>query len=342
MKKLVSILALVMGASVFAADAANDALVMQRNSANDDNVQRNVTATANSLFAFDASLIPTSTAAPILASVQANASAGLLLKNFSGTTVMTVGPGSGTGVAFNASGLTSVNTVTAADSTALTLTGGSSGASLVLGQGPTNASVALTALGSSDMTFAASAGSLTLNSARTAAQGATAILNNTTTNGPLFQFRKSGSRVGDIGASGNYLGSTAADFLIGAQTNLVLYTNFSGTESARLTTTGNLLIGTTTDMTGSGGLKVAGTTASTGVGTGALQVAGGIYAGAARWFGSTATFAGAVTHTLGTNLPPQTAPASPASGWVLYTDSGDGNKLKAKASTGTVVTIGTP
>jgi hypothetical protein len=55
-----------------------------------------------------------------------------------------------------------------------------------------------------------------------------------------------------------------------------------------------------------------------------------------------ATFAGSVTHTLGTNLPPQTAPASPASGWVLYIDSGDGNKLKAKASTGTVVTIGTP
>jgi hypothetical protein len=55
-----------------------------------------------------------------------------------------------------------------------------------------------------------------------------------------------------------------------------------------------------------------------------------------------AAFVGAVTHTLGTNLPPQTAPASPASGWVLYTDSGDSNKLKAKASTGTVVTLGTP
>jgi hypothetical protein len=37
-----------------------------------------------------------------------------------------------------------------------------------------------------------------------------------------------------------------------------------------------------------------------------------------------------------------TAPASPASGWTLYVDSGDSNKLKAKASTGTVVTLGTP
>lgn len=41
-------------------------------------------------------------------------------------------------------------------------------------------------------------------------------------------------------------------------------------------------------------------------------------------------------------LLPITAPAAPASGWLLYTDSADSNKLKAKASTGTVVTLGTP
>lgn len=41
-------------------------------------------------------------------------------------------------------------------------------------------------------------------------------------------------------------------------------------------------------------------------------------------------------------LAPSTAPAAPSSGWTLYTDSGDGNKLKAKASTGTIVTLGTP
>lgn len=39
---------------------------------------------------------------------------------------------------------------------------------------------------------------------------------------------------------------------------------------------------------------------------------------------------------------PVGAPASPAAGWYIFTDSGDGNKLKAKASTGTVVTLGTP
>jgi hypothetical protein len=42
------------------------------------------------------------------------------------------------------------------------------------------------------------------------------------------------------------------------------------------------------------------------------------------------------------NYTPATAPASPTSGWVIYCDSGDSNKLKAKASTGTIVLLGTP
>jgi hypothetical protein len=48
-----------------------------------------------------------------------------------------------------------------------------------------------------------------------------------------------------------------------------------------LTQGGNLLIGGTTDITGSGGLKVFGTTASTSTTTGALQVAGGVGVGGA-------------------------------------------------------------
>lgn len=35
-------------------------------------------------------------------------------------------------------------------------------------------------------------------------------------------------------------------------------------------------------------------------------------------------------------------PSPPASGWYLYVDSGDGDKLKAISSNGTIVTIGTP
>lgn len=42
-------------------------------------------------------------------------------------------------------------------------------------------------------------------------------------------------------------------------------------------------------------------------------------------------------------LTPISAPANPTTGnWRIYVDAGDGNKLKAKASTGTVVTLGTP
>lgn len=46
--------------------------------------------------------------------------------------------------------------------------------------------------------------------------------------------------------------------------------------------------------------------------------------------------------TKGAHILPAAAPSAPASGWVLYVDSGDGNKLKAIASTGTVVPLGTP
>lgn len=49
-----------------------------------------------------------------------------------------------------------------------------------------------------------------------------------------------------------------------------------------------------------------------------------------------------VQPTLVSTIEPTAAPDSPASGWTLYVDSGDGNKLKAKASTGTVVTLATP
>lgn len=41
-------------------------------------------------------------------------------------------------------------------------------------------------------------------------------------------------------------------------------------------------------------------------------------------------------------IAPSAAPAAPASGWVLYVDTDDSDKLKAKAANGTVVTLGTP
>lgn len=54
------------------------------------------------------------------------------------------------------------------------------------------------------------------------------------------------------------------------------------------------------------------------------------------------TSGSSITAALGFYEPPQTAPSDPATGWVIYTDAGDGNKLKAKASTGTIVPLATP
>jgi hypothetical protein len=66
---------------------------------------------------------------------------------------------------------------------------------------------------------------------------------------------------------------------------LVLSAN--NVEGARITPTANVLIGGVTDISGSGGLKVFGTSAATGTTSGALQVVGGIGVGGAGFFGST-------------------------------------------------------
>ena len=164
-------------------------------------------------------------------------------------------------------GALGATSLTAPASTDLTLSGGSSGASLVLGQG--------------------AAGEFTLTSkANATIQTATGawIYNDTSSTGPQIVMRKSGTAHAWFGTDAAWLGGVGTDYFMAARTNIRFFTNFSGTEHSRLTTTGNLLIGTTTDMSGSGGLKVAGTTASTGASTGALQVAGGIYAGAASVF----------------------------------------------------------
>lgn len=200
-------------------------------------------------------------------------------------------------------------TVTAgAAATSLTLSGGSSGASLVLGSGASaGASLAVRAGGRLNLTAAASNDAYVEYVGNAGTAGTTSVV-----------VGQSGVGLGVIYNRGNYA--------------LTFGTN--SLERGRFTETGNLLIGTTTDMastaggltvaaTGSGatatavntgGLRsanfglstvsggasyfggavsIASTTPSTGIGTGALQVAGGVYAGAASVFGSTATFAGA-------------------------------------------------
>jgi hypothetical protein len=258
MKKLVLILALLAGAStIFAADAANDVLLNQRNGANDDNLQRNVTATANSVFVFNGSLVPVSTDALTLASVTANASGGLLLKNLAGTTVMTVGPGSGTGVAFNSSGLTSVNSATAASGSALTFAGGDNGAGLVLGAG--------------------TSGVATISNA---AQKIARFTSTFATTGSFVEYYDGANSAarGYVGWGTSLGMGNIANFGITATGNLYLGSNV-GTNNAVYTSTGNLLIGTTTDAASlAGGLVLNGSGAgatSSSTTTGTLRVTGG-------------------------------------------------------------------
>jgi hypothetical protein len=163
------------------------------------------------------------------------------------------------------SGNVTVNggTVGTAASTNLTLAGGSSGASLVLGQGAT--------------------GRASFNGAQ--------INGSNPFTASLIDVAAVAANVGSgIGFGGKYTGSTDTLWagIAGLKENatdgefggfLSLYSRANGgtmSERLRLTSGGNVLIGGTTDITGSGGLKVFGTTASTSTTTGALQVAGGI------------------------------------------------------------------
>jgi hypothetical protein len=70
-------------------------------------------------------------------------------------------------------------------------------------------------------------------------------------------------------------------------TNSFAFGNGAVAEVMRTTNLGNLLIGGTTDISGSGGLKVFGTTASTSTTTGALQVAGGVGVAGSLFAGAT-------------------------------------------------------
>ena len=117
--------------------------------------------------------------------------------------------------------------LTAPASTDLTLAGGSSGGSLVLGQG--------------------ASGEFTLTSkANATVQTATGtwIYNDTSSTGPQIEMRKSGTAHAWFGTDGAWVGGTGTNFFMAARTNIRFFTNFSGTEHSRLTTTGNLLLGT--------------------------------------------------------------------------------------------------
>ena len=196
--------------------------------------------------------------------------------------------------------IANVNSVTAQTATNLTLTGGSTGASLVLGQGA-NGAITTTLPGTG---LATVVGTISATGSGAGTDGAVLrVRNNTTTvtTAPAYVLgiNRQNSGVGAI-----YLGNDAnnAGVIATNNTDLRLGKDFSGTfsELTRLTSTGNLLIGGTTDITGSGGLKVFGTTAASSTATGALQVAGGVGVAGAGYFGGVLNVAGDASFSSGT------------------------------------------
>jgi hypothetical protein len=187
-------------------------------------------------------------------------------------------------------------TLTAPASTNLTLAGGSSGASLVLGQGA-NGAVTATLPGTGLATIV---GTITAIGASGVEGGVLRVRNNTTsvTTAPVFVLgiNRQNSAVGAL-----YLGNDGSNngVISTGNGNMRFGNETAGSfaEYARFAvTTGNLLIGGTTDITGSGGLKVFGTTAGS-AGAGALVVTGGLSAGGASYFGGAVTVASTISST---------------------------------------------
>jgi hypothetical protein len=161
--------------------------------------------------------------------------------------------------------------LTAPAATALTLAGGTSGASLVLGQG-TNGGVTLTPT-------AAGSGNTRTTFSRSTAYSAASISADFVIYNPdqtdnnysslAFGSRATSGSVIDPGSTISSI-TTVHNTATGYATQLAFGTRNSNTltEGMRLTDKQNLLIGATTDITGTGGLHVAGTGTATAVGAG--------------------------------------------------------------------------
>lgn len=184
--------------------------------------------------------------------------------------------------------LTSINSITAANATDMTLTGGSNGTSLTLGQGSANSTLSFK--GAFSLTSGAAASSGDGNGVFIKAQTGGASSN--------------GGNVVIVSGANGAGGSANGHVIFSRGGNITPTAPGSVTdEIARLTGTGNLLVGGTTDISGSGGLKVFGTTATTAADTGAFQCAGGGYfAGDLMVGGGNVAIGGAVNAAYGVNI----------------------------------------
>jgi hypothetical protein len=159
------------------------------------------------------------------------------------------------------------SSLTAPAATALTLAGGSTGASLVLGQG-TNADATIAYKGTGKVAFN-----------RWVAASATAPAALAAGSGAIY-FQANGSVAGtqDTWVFDTGFTDQSYRFKVAGTDKMVIAAN-----------TGNLLIGTTTDITGTGGLHVAGTSTASTTTSGALRVGSNVglsgNAGGASYFG---------------------------------------------------------
>jgi len=170
----------------------------------------------------------------------------------------------GTSPTFTTPTLGAATATSITGATDLTLAGGSSGASLVLGQG-TNGSITATPKGTGLFSIPNTYPQLVLKRSDSATPvGSLTFTGSTDT--ASWQIATNVVAAG-AGLEFNYLGATKGFF----------------------TTTGNLLIGTTTDITGTGGLHVAGTGTASTTTSGALRVGSNVglsgNAGGASYFG---------------------------------------------------------
>jgi len=254
--------------------------------------------------------------------------------------------------------------IVAPATTALTLAGGSTGASLVLGA-TTNGVATLKSLGT---------GRTVISSALGATTPTAAVFNDTLNTRTTFGIIGNGGSSQTVLQFGYGLvtaptntGSifvSASDFILSTAGSLSFGLT-GGAEWARFaTSTGNLLIGTTTDITGTGGLHVAGTSTASTTTSGALRVGSNVglsgNAGGASYFGgtvnitSTAAQAGLSVSNSSGNIPTiylrQNNSATgdftlqnknATSGYVSFSAGGGVDSLRIYPTTGNAVVVST-
>ncbi len=247
MKKLLT-LALCFAATlnVIAADSANDLILSQRNSGNTGTVQRNVTATANNVVAFNSSLVPISLSDVITI----------------GTTAIGLG-----NTTLAIAGLSTLNGNTFTTGTG-TLTLGS--VTLNAGPGGTLGTAAFTAASAYEVPLSFTTGlTRTVNTVTVNTSQNIATLSNLTSNGPVYTSDGVGTlNVGTTSGTGTVYALVTSPAFVTPSLGVATATSING--DAITTGTGTLTLGANT-LTASNNVTLA----SDGTGTRTLNIGAG-------------------------------------------------------------------